>query len=231
MGTRQLQGELGNRHTHILIFIVIDCTEFFIAHLYPFSFNKKCRVCEEIEISPQRLSSVLSSFLLSLSLSLSLLPSSSFLLHLTPSLRITTFRMLVEAYNKIRYNYNNNNVFTTNLSHTYTQPRGLMHPYSSHVTIRIQFIKILLYGILMASVVLIVDTTSITSGTVHQIIFICSLPPPSPLSFSPFFLSIFNIFIQYLTTSLPPLLSLSLSFLSLFPFFFSVISYIYNSIF
>lgn len=26
--TKQLQGELGNRHTHILIFIVIDCTEF-----------------------------------------------------------------------------------------------------------------------------------------------------------------------------------------------------------
>lgn len=140
--------------------------------------------------------------------------------------------MLVEAYNKIWYNYNNNNVFTTNLSHTYTQPRGLMHPYSSHVTIRIQFIKILLYGILMASVVLIVDTTSITSGTVHQIIFICSLsPPPPPLYPFPLSFSVYSIYL-YNILQLPSFLfSLSLSFLSLFPFFFSVISYIYNSIF
>lgn len=51
LDTRQLQGELGNRHIHILIFIVIDCTEFLIAFILScsFSFNKKYCVCEEIE--------------------------------------------------------------------------------------------------------------------------------------------------------------------------------------
>lgn len=54
--TRLLQGELGNHHTHILIFIV---RPYWIFHrtllLFCSSyFNKKCRVYEEIESSTTR---------------------------------------------------------------------------------------------------------------------------------------------------------------------------------
>lgn len=113
-----MQRELGNRHTHILIFIVIDCTDFSShTHFYLLVFlltNKKLKsvsrmkrsnlfsnICHPSSFTLPLSPSFVYNFLFPLSLHFYfiLLP---FYAHKPPK-DISSFRMLVEAYNKIRY--------------------------------------------------------------------------------------------------------------------------------